>query len=88
VGSYDGEATIIAPDGSETTVEVRLTRAESPHGLGSWRGTAAGSVDWSALQGSDDVHLRVGDRRGKVLVSWWPGDDRANLTGSGDAPFD
>jgi hypothetical protein len=88
VGYYSGEATIIASDGTETTVEVRLTRAESPHGLGSWRGTTAGPVDWSALQGADDVQLRIGDRRAKVLVSWWAGDDRANLTGTGDAPFD
>jgi hypothetical protein len=88
VGAYNGEATIIAPDGAETTVEVKLTRSESPHGLGSWRGTAVGPVDWSALQGSDDVQVRVGDRRAKVIVSWWPGNARANLTGSGEAPFD
>jgi hypothetical protein len=88
MGFYNGEATVIAPNGTETTVEVRLTRSESPHGFGSWRGTAVGPVDWSALQGADDVQLRVGDRRGKVLVSWWAGDARAKLTGSGDAPFD
>jgi hypothetical protein len=88
VGYYSGAATIIAADGSETTVEVRLTRSESPHGFGSWRGTAVGPVDWFALQGSDDVRIRIGDRSAKVIVSWWAGSARANLTGSGDSPFD
>jgi hypothetical protein len=88
MGAYDGEATIIAPDGTEATIAVRLISATSPHGLGSWRGTATGSVGWSEMQGSDDVRLRVGDRSGKVLVSWREGDERANLTGIGEAPFD
>jgi hypothetical protein len=88
VGYYSGEATIIAPDGTETTVEVRLTRSESPHGLGLWRGSAVGPIDWSTLQGAGEVQLRVGERRAKVLGSWWEGNARANLTGNGDAPFD
>lgn len=89
MSQYQGPATLIASDGTETQVDVALTIGRRGH-LKEWHGQCIIGVDQHLGLETYTIRLPNG-REGQVLVSnvqYGAGGVAVTLAGSGKPPFD